>query len=412
MHMSRDRRAGRGGFAADGKSSVRDIRYGACGVLSDARMNRPVAEMFEQAGYDFIIWCDQMSMSIPRSIWTQDLNPAAASFDIDAFMDPWPLITDAAIHTKKVDLGITVCDAFRRQPANLAQLALTLDHYAEGRFFLSLGTGEMRHFKPYGVPREKPFTRLEECVKIVKLLMASDGLVSYEGPVWNLHNAAMTLKPYGKTPPPVLIAGGGKAREIAGKYGDGWITMLPFGGSPEQYAEDVRFIKRCAEEAGRDPEALRFYFTAFSLIANTEEEAEALTHNPIVRFDAMSLITDVKLLGDFVHPIKPDYTYARDMITMDWPREWALDIANRTPPEMVRRARFTGTPATVAKQMQPYIDAGANWINVVNVAGFIGSGQFGDAAAAQGLVGEAIHHMRVANGQAVRPGLAPSATHV
>ena len=384
---------------------MKDIKYGPCGVLSDARMNRPVAEMFEQAGYDFIIWCDQMSMTIPRTIWTPDLNPAAANFDIDAFMDPWPLVTDAAIHTKKVDLGITVCDVFRRQPPNLAQLALTLDHYSEGRFFLSLGTGEMRHFKPYGIPREKPFTRLEECTKIVKLLMESDGLVDYEGPVWNLKNAAMTLKPFGKKPPPVLIAGGGKAREIAGKYGDGWITMVPFGGNPEQYAEDVKFVKQCADEAGRDPESLRFYITAFCLIADTEEAAEALTHNLIIRFDAVSLVTDVKLFGGWPHPIKSDYTYARDMISMDWPREWSLDVANKTPPEMVRKARFTGTSANVARQIQPYIEAGANWLNVVNVAGFVSSGQFGDAAAAQSLVGDVVDHLRRINGQPVRPGM-------
>ena len=381
---------------------MKDIKYGACGVLSDAKMNRPVAEMFEQSGYDFIIWCDQMSMTIPRSIWTEDLNPAAANFDIDAYMDPWPLATDAAIHTRKVDLGITVCDVFRRSPPTLAQLALTLDHYSEGRFFLSLGTGEMRHFKPYGIPREKPFMRLEECVKIVKLLMASNDLVNYEGPIWNLKNAAMTLKPHGAKPPPVLIAGGGKAREIAGEHGDGWITMLPFGGSPEQYAEDVKVVKHHAEAAGQDPESLRFHVVAFCLIAATEEEAEALTHNLIVRFDSIALVTDVKLFGGWEHPIRSDYTYARDMISMDWGREYSLDIANRTPPEMVRKARFVGTPESVAKQIQPYIEAGANWINVVNVAGFIGSGQFGDAVEAQNLVGDAIDRLRQINGQPVR----------
>jgi len=114
---------------------MRDIKYGPCGVLSDAKMNAPAAQMFEQAGYDFIIWCDQMSMTIPRTIWTEDMNPAAKVFDIDAFMDPWPLITDAAIHTKKVDLGITACDVFRRTPANLAQLSLTLNHYSQWPLF-------------------------------------------------------------------------------------------------------------------------------------------------------------------------------------------------------------------------------------------------------------------------------------
>jgi alkanesulfonate monooxygenase SsuD/methylene tetrahydromethanopterin reductase-like flavin-dependent oxidoreductase (luciferase family) len=31
----------------------------------------------------------------------------------------------------------------------LAQLALTLDHYSEGRFFLALGAGENKQCPPY-----------------------------------------------------------------------------------------------------------------------------------------------------------------------------------------------------------------------------------------------------------------------
>ena len=385
---------------------MRNIKYGACGALSDAKMNRPVAEMIEQAGYDFMIWADQMSLTIPRTLWTPDLAPSAKLFDIDAYMDPWPLVTDAAIHTKKVQLGITVCDAFRRLPANFAQLALTLDHYSEGRFFLSMGTGEMRHFKPYGIPREKPFTHLEESIKITKLLMESDGLVNYEGPIWNLKNAVMTLKPFGAKPPPILVAGSGRALQIAGEHGDGWITMLPIGADPEQYAADVKKVKQFAEAAGRDPEALRFYVLVLALIDATEDGAEQLTHNPLLRWDSVALVTDAKVFGSWVHPIRPDYTYARDLISMDWSREDALAIIEKTPPEIVRKARITGTPAQVAAQIQPYIEGGANWINVINYAAFVGSGQFSDAAAAQGLVGDVVRHMRIANGQPVPAGLA------
>ncbi|MET0984272.1 MAG: LLM class flavin-dependent oxidoreductase [Steroidobacteraceae bacterium] len=378
---------------------MKNIKYGPCGVLSDAAMNGPAAVAFEQSGFDFIIWCDQMCMSIPRSIWTEDLNPAAKLFDIDAFMDPWPLVTDAALHTRRVQLGITVCDVFRRLPANLAQLALTLDHYSKGRFFLALGTGEMRHFKPYGIPRQKPFTQLEEAVKLTKLLMASDGLIDYEGPVWNLRNAVMTLKPYGAKPPPILVAGSGRAHQIAGEHGDGWITMIPFASRPEQYADDVRAVKQFAQRAGRDPNTLRFHVTAFCLIAATEEEADQLTRNPIIRWDAIALVTDTKIFGDWGHPIRDDYTYARDLISMDWSRDDALAIAAKTPPEMVRKVRFTGTPETVAMQLQPYIAAGAQWINIVNVAAFVGTGHFGEAAAAQGLIADVVERLRKINGQ-------------
>ena len=387
---------------------MREIKYGACGSISDAQVNRAAAQMFDQAGYDFIIWPDQMNLTIPRSIWTPDLAPAADVFDIDAYMDPWILATDAATHTEKMQIGITVCDAIRRLPAGYAQLALTLSHYAEGRFFLAMGTGEMRHFKPYGVKREKPFTHLEESVKIIKMLMESDGPVTYDGPIWSLDNAVMTLEPYGGTPPPIFVAGAGRAMKIAAEHADGWITMIPIGGDPEHYATQVQQVRDDAEAAGRDPESIQFYLLVLAVIAESDDAVQELCEHPLLRWDSVALVTNGRAFEEWgaEHPIKPDFNYARDLVSVDWSREDALAIIDKTPPETVRNTRVVGTPEQVADQLQPYIEAGANWLNIVNYATFVGSGQFGDAAAAQDLVGDTIRMLRERNGQPVPDGMA------
>jgi phthiodiolone/phenolphthiodiolone dimycocerosates ketoreductase len=393
---------------------MRDVKYGMAGHLSHPDLNRIAVQTYEQAGYDFAIWADQTCLTIPRTIWTPDIVPAAAAMDIDAYMEPWPMVTDAAVNTERLGLGITVCDAIRRTPATYAQLALTLDHYSKGRFFLGMGTGEIRHFTPYGVPRNKPFTHLEESVKITKLLMESDGPVTYDGPIWSLKNAVMTIQPYGDRPPPILVAGGGRAMKIAGEHADGWITMQPIGGGPERYSEQVAQVRQYAEAAGRDPDALRFYVLCLGVFAETEDEVEELTHHPLLRWDSVALVTDGRLFNSIgiEHPIRPDYNYARDLVAMDWSREDALAIVDQTPPAAVRLSRFCGTPAQVADQLQPYIEAGADWLNIINYTAFVGSGDFGDAAASQDHLMDTVRLLRERNGQPIPAGMAADQSRV
>ena len=97
---------------------------------------------------------------------------------------------------------------------------------------------------------------------------------------------------------------------------------------------------------------------------------------------------------------------AAHLIPTDWSREDALKIIDATPSEVVRRARACGTPASVAAQLQPYIDAvpAANqvWINVINYSSFLGGGAFGDPDSQVDLVLETCNHLREMNGQPVK----------
>ena len=384
---------------------TRKIRYGAAGVhVPPLEMHQGLARMYEQAGFDFMIWADQTSMTIPRGIWTPDLVPSAASFDIDSSMDPWLLTCTAATATKKIDLGITAVDAIRRLPGNIAQLSLSMSHISKGRFFLVMGAGEIKQFEPFGIARNKPFTHLEESMRIVRMLWDAEGPVSYDGPIWKLHNAVMPMMPYGGVAPKLMVAGGpGKAFEIIGKYGDGWCTYLPTCGDPEWYAREVKALREETEKNGRDPDQLTFYILCMCVIDETDEAVEKWTHHPVLRWDAAALVSGGDAFGSwgYKNPLGDDWNYSSMLVPMDYSREQALAIADRVPPGAVRRARACGTPLQVAKELQPYIEAGANAVNIVNYATLLASANFGDAEHKQSMVSETINHLRGFNGQPV-----------
>ena len=157
-------------------------------------------------------------MTFPRSIWTPDIVPAAAVYDIDCYMDAFALATQAAMVSSKIRIGIVATDCLRRPPAVLAQSFLTIDHIAKGRAFFCLGAGEIKQFAPHSLPRDKPFAHMEESIKIIRLLGQSKGLVNYDGPIWQLKNAILAFQPYNDRMPPLMVAAGpGRGLEIAGQ---------------------------------------------------------------------------------------------------------------------------------------------------------------------------------------------------
>jgi len=96
---------------------------------------------------------------------------------------------------------------------------------------------------------------------------------------------------YGDHPPLVLAATGGSAEtlSIVGRYGDGLLTNLPGMslGGPEKLASDIAIVRRAAEEAGRDPNELRFAASVLTLMADDETELNRLAASDIVRWNTI-----------------------------------------------------------------------------------------------------------------------------
>jgi phthiodiolone/phenolphthiodiolone dimycocerosates ketoreductase len=370
--------------------------------MPPAELNAQAVQSYEKDGLDFVCYWDVLCSFIPRSIWTPDIVAAAEHYDIDCYMDAFALMTQAAVVTDKIEIGLFATDTLRRPPAVLAQSFLTIDHIAKGRAWFALGAGEVKQFTPYSLPRDKPFGHLEESIKIIRMLAESTDVVNYDGPLWKLKNAVLTLAPYNNMVPPLYVASGpGRGIRICGKYADGWGTFLPPSGSPEWYAEQVREVKRQAEIAGRDPDDMVFFGGITAVMAPTEDLVATATFSPAIRWDVASLVPGHGEWARFgqTNPLGDGWSYPRDLIPMDWSRDDALKIAEQVSPEMVRNLRCCGTPQSVADQLQPYIDAGMNKIMIANYGELVLSGDWGDAAGGgRGVVSQTYDIIRERNG--------------
>ncbi|HEY1970027.1 MAG TPA: LLM class flavin-dependent oxidoreductase [Pseudonocardia sp.] len=380
-----------------------EVKYGVNGVeFPPVEANRLAAQAYERAGLDFIVYWDQTCLSIPRSIWTPDLVPAANLYNIDDWLEPWPLMTDAALATERIRIGLSAADVVRRPPSLLAQLGLTLDHYAKGRFFLALGAGEIKECAPYGIARERPFARLEETLKIVRMFWENREPISYDGPIWKLANAVIGADTYTRGGPELLVAGGpGKAQRFAATLADGWVSYAPPTGSPETYAEEVNSFGEYARQVGRDPADMTRLMLFAVVLGDDEDQVEQLTHNAALRWDSAALVPGPSAWQRFgrVNPLGENYSYPRDLIPMDWSREDALRIVEQVPPEMVRNMKFCGTPEQVARQVQPYVEAGCNHVMLGDYGSLVNSGDMGQAVEGTRRLTETFDHLRRMNGQ-------------
>lgn len=376
------------------------LKFGLTGVsFPPIEAGIDAAKAYEAAGVEFLAYWDQLSLTIPRSIWTPDLVPAAKYWDIDTWLDSWQAMAAAALATEKIEF-MTVSDC-RRPPPIIAQQALTLNNISRGRFMLCMGAGETKQFAPYDLPRDKPFGRLEEGMKILRMFFDSNEPIDYDGPIWSLKNAIVGLPAYGDKPPPLMIAGGpGRAMRIAGQLSDGWMSYLPPCGTPEMYAEQVQDLRKRTEEAGRDPDDLIIMLGTACVVADTEQEVDDACKSPALRWDAAALCPDGESFRRMCgrdNPLGPEWSYPRDLIPMNVGRDEALEIVEQLTADDVRAARFCGTPPQVADQLQPYIEAGATHVLALNYADLVLTGDFGDATGGGGAMLELIDVMRQRN---------------
>ena len=380
---------------------MQNVKYGMFSVqFPPMDLNTQAAQFYEKAGLDFIAYSDQTCFTIPRSIWTPDIIPAAEFVDVDTALEPLVMMSQAAMVTEKIELGLMAMDVFRRAPPVIAHGILSLDQLSKGRTHFYLGAGEMKQFKSYGLPREKPFTHLEECMKIVLKLVESDGPVNYQGKIWNLENALMTLQPYENKPPKIGCVGGGKAMDFAGELGMGWGVFLPPCGDPEVFAAGVKRVKEAAERAGKDPDELVIQAAFMTLIESDEEAVQKATENLALRWDcAATLVSDTWSAAGLKNPLGDKWVYSRDLVPADWSREDALKIANAVDPEAVRKLRICGTSKDAAKQIQPYIEAGANYVWAANYSGLVSTGALSEGDTGVVSILETYNHLRDMNGQ-------------
>jgi alkanesulfonate monooxygenase SsuD/methylene tetrahydromethanopterin reductase-like flavin-dependent oxidoreductase (luciferase family) len=220
---------------------------------------------------------------------TPDINPAAEArhaealgFDLVTMMDhlpgsrptfeTWTEMTWVAAATERILVGSNVLGMPYRHPAVTAKMAETLQRLSGGRVVLGIGGGGSNaEFAAFGLPVRRPKEKVdafEEGVEIIRRLWAG-GPVTIRGEHYSVQDAEISPTP---EPPIPLWFGvyGPRSLRLAGRLADGWLPSYRFA-PPDRWGMGRDRIRRAAEEAGRDPDALDF---AYNIGVRVDERAE------------------------------------------------------------------------------------------------------------------------------------------
>jgi F420-dependent oxidoreductase-like protein len=141
------------------------------------------------------------------------------------------LLAAMAAHTERLRCGVIVAGVTYRNPAVLANMAVTIDHVSDGRMELGIGGAwyELEHGQ-YGIAFPSIGKRLEmmgEAAQILKSLWTQER-TTFDGRHYQLRDAMCEPKPLQSSGIPLWIGGAGERvtlRHVAA-FADGWNTFL------------------------------------------------------------------------------------------------------------------------------------------------------------------------------------------
>jgi probable F420-dependent oxidoreductase len=171
-------------------------------------------------------------------------------------LDPITALAFAASRTSRIRLGVGVINLPFVPPAYLAKQAASLDVLSNGRLDLGLGVGwSPAEFTASGTSTARRGPRTVEYLQALHTLW-SDEVSRFDGEFYTIPPSRMLPKPVQRPGPPLILGGGVPAAlRRAGRIADGWISSS--GADLTRLADDIALVRRGAEEAGKDPAAVR-----------------------------------------------------------------------------------------------------------------------------------------------------------
>jgi len=194
------------------------------------------------------------------SLWTFQrlIVPEGSAMDpvYHSVLDPMVALGFLAGATHRIRLGVAVLNMPYLAPSYLAKLATTVDVLSRGRLDLGLGIGWLPdEFTAAGATMADRGARVREYLEVLRRAWAG-GVTEFSGRFYQLPPGRMAPQPVQRPGPPILLAGGVPAAlRRAGQLADGWVTASRTDLS--RIGEGIALVRAAAEEAGRDPAAIR-----------------------------------------------------------------------------------------------------------------------------------------------------------
>ncbi|HET7722051.1 MAG TPA: TIGR03619 family F420-dependent LLM class oxidoreductase [Acidimicrobiales bacterium] len=210
-----------------------------------------IATRAEALGYASL-WAFQRLLSPVDAAGGPALDPQYRSV-----LDPLAVLAHVAGHTTAARLGVAIVNMPYYAPIVLAKMLTTLDHLSGGRLDAGLGIGWLvPELEAVGTTTARRGARAEDYLRCLRSIWTDD-IVDYRGDFYRVPRSRVDPKPVQRPHPPVLLGGGADAAlRRAGRMADGWVSSSR--ADLTRIETSIATVRRGAEEAGRDPGALRF----------------------------------------------------------------------------------------------------------------------------------------------------------
>ncbi|MCR9092913.1 MAG: LLM class F420-dependent oxidoreductase [bacterium] len=218
--------------------------------LATPEMAIEVASVAEECGFSSLwvpehaVLFDEYAPSYPYS--DDGRMPGGAGANV---LDPFPVLSFFAAHTKRIRIGTGVLILPQRNPIYAAKEIASLDVLSGGRLDVGIGVGWLEEeMRALGTPWERRGARTNDYVSVMKALWSEDPS-RYEGEFYSLPACRFAPKPVQKPHPPLIFGGESRPalRRIA-EYGQGWNAAMK---TPEQMVALLGELDGFLEERGR-----------------------------------------------------------------------------------------------------------------------------------------------------------------
>jgi len=173
------------------------------------------------------------------------------------YLDPVLLWTVAATATSRVRLNASTLSTFYYEPVHLARLLTTLDVLSDGRLDVGVGVGWMK--EEHDIARGADWRRRGKMLDDVLAFLHewwTTNPVSWESEFFSVPPVHADLRPVQAGGPPTWIGGASEAAmRRVGRSGTGWLGVEGLDGEVADHLWSI--ARRAADEAGRDPDALK-----------------------------------------------------------------------------------------------------------------------------------------------------------
>ncbi len=263
----------------------------------------------------------------------------------------WTIQTAIAEATERVVVGTLGTNPYTTDPSEIATHIATLDLLSRGRAALGLGLHTTAMVEWLGLDGSDVVERTRASVAIVRALLRGE-TVGREPPYAWGDECALRFEPW-RADVPILVAGfGTELLRLAGEVGDG---AMPMATPPESVGPLAADVRRGAEAAGRDPDALEVVACAWLSMSEDGKGSDDLLRPMIATFGPY---LEERALGS-VGLRRSDLAPLRELVDAG-----RLADASAAVTTDMFALGLTGTPAEVTERIAALADVGVTHVSL------------------------------------------------